>query len=695
MLEWIAGLNTPPNESGTGSSEGLETTEEEANASASKVNVSNPPPPNLKSPLFKQHMRLRTLAMLADDRFVKGSNGAGVFAIQQALKKLYPKAEIGKYGIYGKETIALVKKFQKEEGLGSDGDFGQQTLLALDQYSFPRVVIEEGGEASLERVDGFDVKEELHRPAKISATANDLPIAQGQETLEHQDKPEDKGIHHNQDISGVRIYSDPTKNSKLKFTLNYDTDVTLVGEYAYESSWSLIQTSDGKEGWINSDYVTQGTTAIAANLAQSDLTMIGEEQNNLGEVVQNRYGSSFVKEQDARLIIHAIASLNDGRMAMYYKEETHELSWWERWLLNANAEDARSIYQNIGIRSGMNLLLPSEDLIFQMRDAGLISSGSTGIDVQGAIDFLKMSGGFGVGILEGLWDGLVGTLKAIPDLLKMIWDVAKSAVQGELFAKIGEIISSIWEFIKNLPQTADAWWQAFKEKSPFEQGKDIGNGVGMIAFEVILGVLTGGAVNALKATGVGAKIMAASSKIHNKIGHFGDGLADVSRRMLNDVGDVVLPESVLGLDGKKYPVKRNDLMDNDRPQNMKMDGDKDGGGKKPEVRDANATKELSNNIPAKWKKNLKCKEYAKALISKLKAKNIKGELLEIRTGTGFIQSDEFGSIATNGIHQAVKVGDTVFDNLHPNGIKYDDWIKDLGGKLFTNPPHALITPSSF
>lgn len=81
-MEWGAGLNTPPNESETDSPEGLETAEKEVNATASKVNTPNPSPPNLKSPLFKQYMSLRALAMLADDRFVKDSNGASVFAIQ-------------------------------------------------------------------------------------------------------------------------------------------------------------------------------------------------------------------------------------------------------------------------------------------------------------------------------------------------------------------------------------------------------------------------------------------------------------------------------------------------------------------------------------------------------------------------------------------------------------------------------------
>jgi len=157
----------------------------------------------------------------------------------------------------------------------------------------------------------------------------------------------------------------------------------------------------------------------------------------------------------------------------------------------------------------------------------------------------------------------------------MIWDLVKSIFQGELFSKLGEILSSIWEFIKNLPQNADAWWQEFKQKSPFEQGKSIGNGVGQIAFEVILGLLTGGAVNALKATSVGAKIMAVSGKIHNKIGQFGDGLINASQGAMDKIHGV-MPEKLVTPDGQVFIMKRNDMLDNDRPQNMRMDGNKDG-----------------------------------------------------------------------------------------------------------------------
>lgn len=37
----------------------------------------------------------------------------------------------------------------------------------------------------------------------------------------------------------------------------------------------------------------------------------------------------------------------------------------------------------------------------------------------------------------------------------------------------------------------------------------------------------------------------------------------------------------------------------------------------------------------------------------------------------------------------------VFDNLRPNGISYIDWINDLGGKIYTNPPMLLYFGLNF
>ena len=55
-----------------------------------------------------------------------------------------------------------------------------------------------------------------------------------------------------------------------------------------------------------------------------------------------------------------------------------------------------------------------------------------------------------------------------------------------------------------------------------------------------------------------------------------------------------------------------------------------------------------------------------------------GEHIEIRNTYGpIIESKKNGIIGETKFHEAIKVGDTVFDNLNPDGIKYDDWLNDL------------------
>jgi RHS repeat-associated protein len=81
-----------------------------------------------------------------------------------------------------------------------------------------------------------------------------------------------------------------------------------------------------------------------------------------------------------------------------------------------------------------------------------------------------------------------------------------------------------------------------------------------------------------------------------------------------------------------------------------------------------------------------CIPTANALEDIYKAKGVAGEVIQLRTESGAaieIVSDVIGGntpISTNGIHQAVRVGDVVFDNIHKNGIKYAEWIKDFNSR---------------
>jgi hypothetical protein len=66
----------------------------------------------------------------------------------------------------------------------------------------------------------------------------------------------------------------------------------------------------------------------------------------------------------------------------------------------------------------------------------------------------------------------------------------------------------------------------------------------------------------------------------------------------------------------------------------------------------------------------------------------RGQIIELRGGgqRGFIISKSLPptapAISRNGRHVGVRLGDTVFDNLHPEGMPFNRWIADfdsLGG----------------
>ncbi len=108
------------------------------------------------------------------------------------------------------------------------------------------------------------------------------------------------------------------------------------------------------------------------------------------------------------------------------------------------------------------------------------------------------------------------------------------------------------------------------------------------------------------------------------------------------------------------------------------------------------TRDLATTISDKFKQLFQCDKFAAALKSKMQQAGVNGEHLILETKNkqgafGNIWSDRIGkNIATNGHHEAIKVGDTVFDNMNPSGIKYEDWLNDI-----YSPGEYTITPSRF
>jgi hypothetical protein len=86
------------------------------------------------------------------------------------------------------------------------------------------------------------------------------------------------------------------------------------------------------------------------------------------------------------------------------------------------------------------------------------------------------------------------------------------------------------------------------------------------------------------------------------------------------------------------------------------------------------------SVPSEYKQNEKCVEFSNALKAKLQAEGIEFEEVVLKSQYG-IWSDKLGitiSERGNGHHQAIKVGDIVYDNNNPTGISYHAWDVDLG-----------------
>ena len=89
--------------------------------------------------------------------------------------------------------------------------------------------------------------------------------------------------------------------------------------------------------------------------------------------------------------------------------------------------------------------------------------------------------------------------------------------------------------------------------------------------------------------------------------------------------------------------------------------------------------EIAQNITKNFENGL-CLPCSDALVNAFKNEGIAGQVIELRSETDLILSKTFGyseAISETGMHRGVLVDGKVYDNIHKNGIAYDDWIKDF------------------
>ncbi|WP_025744099.1 papain fold toxin domain-containing protein [Aquimarina pacifica] len=87
---------------------------------------------------------------------------------------------------------------------------------------------------------------------------------------------------------------------------------------------------------------------------------------------------------------------------------------------------------------------------------------------------------------------------------------------------------------------------------------------------------------------------------------------------------------------------------------------------------------LISSIAKEHSQLFKCKDCASSIVSALKQRGIKGQIIDLQTPYSNIWNAQLGkNISTNGTHRAVQVNGMVYDNIYTNGIKYNDWIKQF------------------
>lgn len=330
----------------------------------------------------------------------------------------------------------------------------------------------------------------------------------------------------------INSSGDPLEVAQLAF----NDRVQVIGQG--EGDWLQLRTDDGKEGYASRLYVFQNAPEPDAKLykTKSGDTALGIAQS---EYQCGEWGA------DGRFYTNVLVNVNGGEgnaQQGIYKE------------------DASGTWQTAKIKAGYYIWVPSQ--AFARTLQGVVSSGSISYE---AADAAQSITAFIAGYATGLWDGLADAVSDVVELVQLIWSAVVGVVKGTLL----DDLKAFWDQIVNLDAKAllaafearwnnpDSW-----EKWKF-RGWVIGFVVMLIAVEVLLAVVTGGAGNAARWSAKLAKLSKLDKLLDflktvpavQKATKTLQGAAGTARETLGDMRKL-LGGAVEGLDQIKDNVRR-------------------------------------------------------------------------------------------------------------------------------------------
>jgi RHS repeat-associated protein len=106
---------------------------------------------------------------------------------------------------------------------------------------------------------------------------------------------------------------------------------------------------------------------------------------------------------------------------------------------------------------------------------------------------------------------------------------------------------------------------------------------------------------------------------------------------------------------------------------------------------------IARKIPAEFKCIGQCDAFASRMQDRLVERGVAGERIRINMGPRTNPySNKYGSLGgTGSFHEAIRVGDTVFDNVRPGGVPLAEFVDDMGGFSFLRSQGATIESAPF
>lgn len=205
-----------------------------------------------------------------------GSSGDGVKELQQALISKNYLAAGGDDGIYGKNTAAAVKQYQKDNGLSVDGIAGKNTLASLNGNK--------GGNSQTTTDQGTVSKEFSYGDAVNSDTVNQaLALLQQQQAAkpgEYSPAWQDKADS---------FLSEYQNREPFSYDINEDALYQMYRDMYVQQGQMAMMDAIGQTAAMNGGYGNSYAQAAGQQAYHQYLNQLNAIVPELYQMAQNRY----------------------------------------------------------------------------------------------------------------------------------------------------------------------------------------------------------------------------------------------------------------------------------------------------------------------------------------------------------------------------------------------------------------------